>query len=349
MNIIDRERFCSSTTQAEKKRAGRRPRPTPINTAGIGTVNATGRIKTSKDRTPDSADAAFSPRLSAQATPQAIVTAIRWQSPSILRSKELAFSFSPTSPSYLDSAFPCPESPMETTCLPSGRVLKSPFSYAESPYPVSPPPSASRLCPNTYRDIPRIDTNVQSEDRFTSTERMMLSPASLQRARREYPQSADSPVNFSPTTPVTVEVGYPIILDPVTPTIYTRGLAMLDRTSTLPSSNAGPVRTRARRDSLKRGRDPYRSDLRGQGGVSQRNSWEPRLRSSDEQFLAMDYGYGSMEGAANTAYESSRRPPQVDRDGYGQGSWTQQQRSYTSYVTPSEGTEDALRRQISRC
>lgn len=345
MNDLDRV----LATQPDKTRSGRRPRPAPINTAGFRIAD----IEVFNDRTPEAARSIYSPRSSAQATPQAIVTAIRWQSSSAssaLQSSELAFSFSPTSPSYLNSALPSPVSPMETSCLPSGRVLKSPFSYAGSPYPFSPPLSASRLYPNTYRNIPRIDTNVQHAERITSAERLMRTPASLHMARRENPHSADSPVDFSPTTPVTVEVGYPMILDPVTPTIYAPGLATVSGANALSLFRAppGPVRTRIRRDPLKRGREPYRQDLRGQGGVSQRIISEPRLRSSDELFLAMGYASGPVERSSrssNTPNKRSRRLPQSDLDGYIQTGQTQ---SYTSHVTLAQGTEYALRTQISR-
>lgn len=337
------------TKQSNKKRSCRKPRPAPINTGGIRIANATSHIQNSDDRTPNAAKPIHSSRLSAQVTPQAIVTAIRWQSSSALRSSELAFSFSPTSPSYLDSALPSPKSPMESTCLPSGRVLKSPFSYTGSPYPFSPPPSASRLSPNTYRNIPRIDTNFRNDERVTPAERVMLTQASNQRMRQEHPQSAISPVDFSPTTPVTVEVGYPMVLDPVTPTIHTPGLAMLDRSNTLPSfrSPPGPVRTRARNNALKRGRDPYRQDSRGQGGVSQRTTSEPRLRSNEELSWAMGYGPGPEEVVSSNGNAFNRRQQQVDIDGYSQGSQRQQQ-SYASFVSLSDGTEDALRQQISR-
>ncbi|QDS69313.1 hypothetical protein FKW77_003183 [Venturia effusa] len=327
-------------------RSGRRPRPAPINTAGIRTANPIEHIEKSDNRTPSTPKASyFSPQSSAQSTPQAIITAIRWQSPSTSttsRSSELAFSFSPTSPRYLDSAFPSPDSPMETSCLPSGRVLKSPFSYTGSPYPVSPPLSASRLYPNTYRNIPPLETHVRTDEQnASSAERVMPTPASIQRTRRGNPQLAGSPADLLPTTPVMVDVGYPVILDPAAPKMYTSESVMLNRPNPLPSSRSppGPVRLRTTKRGLKRGQDPYRQDLRGQGSGTQRTISEPRLQSDDELMLAVGYGISGASRSGNMSDKRNRRLPQVDGYGYYES---------TSYVTPSEDTEGALLEQISR-
>ncbi|TLD38999.1 hypothetical protein E2P81_ATG01542 [Venturia nashicola] len=249
------------------------------------TANPTGLTGKSDDRTPDTADPAYSPRLSAQATASdslAVIVTIERARLSVL--------------AYITQS--------SKSCFPISKIVNGDDLF-------------------TFRTTPQI--TIFNEVRTNSAKQVTLIPASTQRSRWENPQSDDSPVDFLPTTPVTVEVGYPMILDPVTPTVYTPGLAIPNRSNALPLSRTppGPVRTRARKDSLNRGRDPYRQDLRGQGGVSQRTTLEPRRRSGDELAFAMGYGSGYVEGASrngDTPNSRSRRLPQVNLDWYGTSS-----------------------------
>jgi hypothetical protein len=328
-------------------RALKCPKPAPIKTTHIRAAsirNTTTYIENTTSQASESVNSQYSPLSSALSTPRAIITAIPWKlrsRPTTAASPSSAFSFSATSPSFKQSAFQFSASPMESSSLPSGRVLKSPFSYSGSPYPYSPPISAyeSRLSPNTYRNVSRIDTNVQCGSLSTPIGRNMPTPISNRRTRRNHPQPVDSPIDASPITPVADELEYPIILDPVTPKNYTFGTPITP--VTLPSSKESPrpIRTRTRKDSLKRARAPSRQDLRSQGAASQRITSAPHTRLEEEpNFLLPTTVYdpnqtvtASKASEKNEPYlpnKRSRRQHSIDLDGYSHPSQTRQQ-SYT--------------------
>jgi hypothetical protein len=219
---------------------------------------------------------------------------------------------------------------MESPSLPSGRVLKSPFSSPSSPYPYSPLLSAyeSRLSPNTYRNIPRIDTNVQYGNLSSPAGRAMRTPVSVRRSRRNQPlsQPVDSPIEPSPVTPVGIELEFPIILDPMTPPLnYNFG--MTQRLESSSKEAAGSIRTGRGNESLKRTRAPSRQNSRSQESVPQQVTSAPRVPSlGDMMFLLPSTVFDpnqvatasttSGDNETNLPNKRSRRQRDVDLDEY---------------------------------